>query len=190
MRLRMVCLFGIGLFLFPLIAMAQPQTSSSAWKVASPYPNNPLKTATLDGTAMFKGTRGQAWLTIACRPDEGEASIMLKVDKALAGSFSVDAFEGPGGVGESRRLVRVKFTGSGEAPALNASGAFQEGETFEWTIMPRAGDIRRWVEARGSKVIVTVQQPGKKGAPLKAVFMLPASDQGLREVVEPCMKKK
>lgn len=184
-------LLAVGL----CFATATPSVSTAltaelpAWEISSFYPGNPLKRATLEGTVIFDGARGRAWLVFACRADAGAPTVALWIDKATAERFPVDDFEGSGGLGENVRLVRVRVDNSGVSRAFFSSGSRQEKGVFEWSFGPGRDQPARWLKAAGKTLRVQVRNPARTPGVLEAVFILPTQDQLLREVVMPCLSR-
>ncbi len=175
--------------------MSTPSVSTAltaelpAWQISSPYPGNPLKRATLEGTATFDGAQGRAWLVFSCRADAGAPTVALWIDKATAERFPVDDFEGPGGLGENVRLVRVRVDNTGMSRAFFSSGSRQEKGAFEWSFGPGRDQPARWLKAAGKTLRVQVRNPARTPGVLEAVFILPTRDQPLRDVVMPCLSR-
>ena len=178
-------LSAVCIALLPLLAVAAP---ASGWQVTQPYQGNPLKTAMLTGTAQYLGRQGRATLTVVCRPDAGRPSAQLGIDEKLAGSFPVDPFEGPGGIGEKKRLVRVTLGGDAKPRSFTSTASRQEQIAFEWTFNPPKAEFQRWIKSAGKTITVAVAEPDGKGRQLQATFQLPAVSQPFSEMVMPCLK--
>lgn len=178
-----LCFCGLTRVLFSPIALA---AEPRAWEISGPYQSNPLKRATLAGSAMVGGAVGHAWLVVSCRPGAGLWAA-LRVDGVLAGRFPVDDFEGPGGVGESSRLLKVAMGNNGLERSFFSSGTRQENDIFEWSFALPPSETRCWLDEAGRGLRIFVQRPGAADEPLEAVFILPEQAQPLRELVMPCM---
>ena len=179
-------LCGFGVFFLPAAALAQ---GNPEWNITTPYQGNPLTLATLAGTAQFNNTTGQAWLIVACRPGAGKPEVTLRIDKTLAESFPVDKYEGPGGLGEKMRALRVAMDKGENADTYLAGGARQENGAFQWTFsLPQPG-MERWISAPGTMVTVYIRQAGQMDPRLEATFTLPDSNLDLLDVVTPCWDK-
>ncbi len=179
-----LCFCGLLCVLFlPTALAAEPR----AWEISVPYQNNPLKRAALAGTAAFAGTEGRAWLVVSCRPEAGGPRAALRIDGVLAGRFPVDGFEGPGGAGEKKRLLKVAMENNGLDRSFFSVGTRQENDIFEWSFALPPSEIRCWLNEVGQRLRISVQAPEAGDERLEAVFTLPEQVQPLRELVTPCM---
>src|SRR5579862_1476764 len=79
------------------------QEAPANWRIESPYPNNPLKQALLSGNASHSDLNTKSELQIECRPDADGPRINLILTPSGV-KFDADPFEGPGGLGERRKL--------------------------------------------------------------------------------------
>ncbi|SBW11183.1 conserved exported hypothetical protein [uncultured delta proteobacterium] len=181
--------FFLALFALACFSLTAPAKTPPVWTMDKPYTNSPLQRATLTGTATFNEVQGQAWLIVSCRPDAGKPEVTLRVDKALAESFPVGKYEGPGGVGEKMRLLRVAMDQGESASTYLASGTRQENNTFQWTFTPPQAEMERWINAPGTLVTLYIRQEDAGAPRLEASFVLPASNADLAALVRPCYKK-
>ncbi|MGR2660970.1 hypothetical protein [Chromobacterium haemolyticum] len=169
-----------GLMLGP--ALAAPQ-----WTVSKPYPDKPLQVASLDGEATVGRSRFPVMLELACRADSPPLRMSLHVSDQLGG-WDVRPFEGPGGLGERRKLKLGmaglrRGTDSHFAGWYEADGRF----VFEW---PSQGEFFAWQSATHKELLVTIDGASRKHGKLEARFTLPPSSQAALAVALPCMGKK
>jgi hypothetical protein len=158
----------------------------AAWVVRSPYKNNPLEEAVLEGDAHRNGWTGKAELQLNCRPGNDEVYVEMHLD-ARGSGFDVDPFEGPGGAGEKSKGMTV------EVGALKwtqgFSGFYQENEIFVFSSAMPQDEARAIVAdaAGGQTLKLEIAPADGKGAELKASFPLPHEVKDARKAMEPCM---
>ncbi|AFJ45330.1 hypothetical protein [Shimwellia blattae] len=174
-----------ALFLTAMFSTASLATTH--WVTGSPYPGNPLKTATLQGEAQFGEQRDNAWLVLSCRPDSPPALLTLRVAGALLADFPLDDFEGPDAIGEHTPRVQVLSHEQVQthSQAWTASGAWQE-SNFTWTITPTVQALNQWLHGKDHILRVVISQAAAGKPPLTARFTLPDEPRQAEQVLRPC----
>ncbi|MBJ3815640.1 hypothetical protein F9C28_12055 [Shimwellia pseudoproteus] len=178
-----VMFIAAALILF--IVGSKADTQKTQWTLAMPYPNNPLKTASLPGEAHFHGQRGKAWLVLSCRPDALPARVTLRVERALLAGFPIEDFEGPGADGEHTPWVRVQGHTLEHGHAWTTTGAWHE-QDFTWTITPTSHALHQWLHGKDDLITVVVSQAVTSKPPLTARFILPDNTHQAEQVIQPC----
>ncbi|MGK9168290.1 hypothetical protein KXR53_18410 [Inquilinus limosus] len=178
---RATSLATIGLILATSFGNAAAETPPG-WTVAKPYPDNPLQTATLAGTAKVGDRALPAQLTIGCRPD-ADMTTSLAIPRALG--FDTDPFEGPGGIGERQRRLTIALAGDRSAPR-HVSGWWGEDEVFTFGFSLSREDAERWLSQPGRGLAAEIRPPDAGKPALAFTFRLPDDAAGLKQVVGPC----
>lgn len=169
------------------LLVAQALAAAPQWAVSKPFPDNPLQVASLDGEATVGRSRFPARLELACRADSPPLRLSLHLSDQLGG-WDARPFEGPGGLGERRKL-KLNMTGlrrgvdSHFAGWYEASGRF----VFEWS---SRGEFFAWQSATHKELLVTIDGASRKHGKLVARFALPPSNQAALAAAQPCMGKK
>jgi hypothetical protein len=160
------------------------QEAPANWKIESPYPNNPLKQALLSGNASHSGLNTKSELQIECRADADGPRMNLVFTPAGV-KFDADPFEGPGGLGERRKL-RVSL-GRNEWPH-HFSGYYVESNSFVFSFALLPAEARQITSAASEQQELTITvDPAKEGAPLQFHFTLSAPSDPVRKMVAPCL---
>lgn len=173
---------GVGGLLAGAAWAAAPQ-----WTVSKPLPDNPLQVAGLDGEATVGRSRFPARLEVACRPDSPPLRLSLHVSDQLGG-WDVRPFEGPGGLGERRKL-KLGVSGLRRSVDSHFAGWYETSGrfVFEW---PSQGEFFAWQSATHKELLVTIDGASRKHGKLVARFALPTSSQAALAVAQPCLGKK
>lgn len=175
--------------LLPLLLLtAGTRAETNNWTIAKPWPDNPLKTATLQGSGLTDHSTGNAWLNLSCRGDAPEAAATLKVDATLAAAFPTARFEGPGAAGEKSRQLSARLGGEKPQRGWYSTGSVQENSTFEWAFQPQKAELKHWLGAPMEKLTFYIKTPGKAAQQLVISFTLPESMQNARQAMTACLK--
>ena len=145
----------------------------------------PIREVTLEGRSEHGDRSGRAVLILGCREDARTGWVAIRIPDDGLG-FPIDAFEGPGGVGQRRKLGRL--TGLDGPGSRYLVGTFQQAAfQFDWS--PTRSELRGWLRAAGKPVRLTVAAPSGKHASLSAGFILPGDVSALSETLAPCVKR-
>ncbi len=190
MRCYRFCIFLVALFGLQILALAQEEGTTGAvtdhWVIQQPYgKQNPTKRGLLAGTASSGDHSGRAVLTVDCGGD-GTRTIGVRVrDKELG--FDLSTFEGEDSIGMQKKLFRFAIANN-PATFRNVGGGSKEDEFFALGFNPSLSELRLLISpaSAGKPVIVTVQPPDGKGAPLVIHFQLPSDSAPLQTATAPC----
>lgn len=162
------------------------QANEPAWIVRTPQPNNPLKQAALPGKVRVGEQDAKAELQIDCRPDAGGARLNLQIHTAQL-PFDFVPFEGPGGLGEKRKLVRLMI-GSQPAQAHHASGYHVEKDEFVFSFALSSQEAKRLISGSAARQAASITvQPPKRGNSLSGLFRLPVANEQANSAIAPCI---
>ena len=165
--------------------LAVAQQSPPDWKVASPYPDNPLKQATLSGKATHGPLSDKAEMQLECRPDaDGPRLNLISVPAQL--KFDADPFEGPGGLGER---VKLRLTLGNATWSHGFSGYYVDGKAFAFSFALSDAEARGMANRLAPSVTVAVE-PAKKGTPLVFHFDLPPASAAVSSMIAPCLNRR
>ncbi len=164
--------------------VSHAQSVPATWKIEVPYPNNPLKQARLSGDAVHAGLSTKAELQIECRSDSDGPRINLVFTPKQV-RFEADPFEGPGGLGERRKL-RVAL--GKNAWSHHFSGYYVESDSFVFSFALLPAEAREITSSAPQRHALTITvSPAKEGAPLQFDFTLPANGDPVRKMIAPCL---
>lgn len=170
-------------------AAPAPSGLADAWAIHQPYPNNPLRQATIAGSLTAAGEQRPAELQIECRaPELARLNLLFR---APGMKFKLDPFEGPPGIGQKRKLLQVRL--DHDPPrAYFFNGFYVESDTFVFAVALPRPDLRSIVSSEASTKPVSIQiLPAEgQGEPLVFTFTLPAASVPAQDVARPCMEGK
>lgn len=169
-----------------LIRSAHP-----VWLLEQPYADNPMLTARTYGDSAYGDFHVNATLLVSCHPQTQGAGLTLQIAPAALG-FDSDPFEGPDATANGplhittgkRTTVDHRVSG-----IWTYGGAFQVGTIFAIdTRIPR-DELAYWAsDASRGQPLKLLLAPANAGAkPLTAIFSLPQSNDGLKQVIQPCL---
>ncbi|HKS73571.1 MAG TPA: hypothetical protein VJQ82_10275 [Terriglobales bacterium] len=159
--------------------------ASSSWKVTSPYPNNPLRQALLQGKASHAELSTKAELQLECRPDaEGPRLNLVSLPSQV--KFDADPFEGPGGLGER---IKLRVTLANTTWFHNFSGFYVDNKSFVFSFPLSDAEAKAAANA-SAQLITIVVNPARKGDPLVFRFDLPPASDTVRSMITPCLNKR
>jgi hypothetical protein len=155
---------------------------------------NPLASATLRGVANVEDRTQPSLLVIKCRADDGGAGLWAELGVHRELGFDVDPFEGPGGVGGSKRLLSIAWPGAASESHLVAgwwSAEWPDMFVFSGS-MNRPGSkatlAARVLASAGREVVFTVRDAQGDGQPVKARFHLPVDAAALTDAIQACLR--
>ncbi|WP_143515842.1 hypothetical protein [Pseudomonas sp. R37(2017)] len=161
------------------------------WLLEQPFANNPLLTARTFGDSAYGEYHVKATLQISCHSQTHGASVTLQIAPRSLG-FHSDPFEGPDAAANGPMHITM-----GNRPTLElrvsgfwtSAGAFQVGSIFAiQTHIPRDELAYLASDASRNQPLKLSLVPAKAGAkPLTAEFSLPQSNDGLKQVIQPCL---
>jgi hypothetical protein len=171
------------------IAPTEQTFHPDAWTIQQPYPNNPLRQATISGSVAIAGEARPAQLQIECRAPELARLNLLFHAPGL--KFNLDPFEGPPWIGQKRKLLQIQLDAHPPS-AYFFNGFYVESNTFVFAVAPPREDLRRIVssDAATKSIQVQVLPADRKGDPLQFTFTLPAANAPALDVAKPCIDSK
>jgi len=160
------------------------QQGAMGWRIQSPYPNNPLKQATLAGTASHAGLTAKAEVQLECRPDANGPRLNIVFTPKKV-KFDADPFEGPGGLGERQKLRAMLAKEHWEH---HFSGYYVDADSFVLSLALEPAEARKIADETSEGEILTVSvAPAKAGEVLRLVFHLPQGSDPVRAMLQPCL---
>jgi hypothetical protein len=167
----------------------KPAPRADAWTISQPYPNNPLRQATVLGSVSVAGASREAELQIECRAPELPRVNLLFRSTSL--QFDLDPFEGPPGIGQKRKLLQIQLDAHPRASYF-FSGFYVESNIFVLAIAPPRAKTSEIVSvaSAGKSIRIQVLPADGKGDPLVFNFTLPAASAPALEVAKPCLASK
>jgi hypothetical protein len=189
-RMRVACQIAFTLIALPLWSqqVARPVPRLDAWMISQPYPNNPLRLATLEGSVAIAGETRSADLQIECRaPQLARLNLLFRANL----EFNLDPFEGPPGIGQKRKLLAMPL-GEGPPRTYFFSGFYVESNRFVFAFAPSRADVWGLLsnESAGKPIRIQVSPADGKGDPLIFSFTLPADNAPARNIAQPCVESK
>ncbi|MGH8388855.1 MAG: hypothetical protein ACRESJ_25805 [Pseudomonas sp.] len=161
------------------------------WLLEQPYAENPMLTARTFGDSAYGEYHVKATLQISCHPQTQGAGVTLQIAPHSLG-FHSDPFEGPDATANGPLHITTGNRPAGEyrvSGFWTSAGAFQVGSIFAIeTHLPR-DELAYWASdaSRGQPLKLSLV-PAKAGAkPLTAEFSLPENNDGLKQVIQPCL---
>jgi hypothetical protein len=182
-------LLRLNLVFFPILILGlslfcAAQGSAHAWKIQSPNPDNPLKQAILPGNADHENRVTPAELQLDCRPDADGPRMNLVFAPAPVKS-DADPFEGPGGLGERRKL---RVTLANATWPHHFSGYYVESNSFVFSFALTPAEARQITTSSSQEQSLTITvDPAKPGEPVRFLFRLPTDGAPARAMVAPCL---
>ena len=188
---RIACVPALLLSSSPLQSQEAPKPAprANAWTISQPYPNNPLRQATVVGSVSAAGASREAELQIECRAPELARINLLFRPTSL--QFDLDPFEGPPGMGQKRKLLQMQ-PDADPPVSYFFSGFYIESDVFVLAIAPpreRTSEIVS-VASAGKPIRIQVWPADDKGDPLVFIFTLPATSAPAQDVAKPCLVLK
>jgi len=167
----------------------KPNLHPDEWTITQPYPNNPLRQATITGSVSVAGTSREAELQIECRSPEPPRINLLFRSPSL--QFDLDPFEGPPGIGQKRKLLQIQLDADPPA-AYFFSGFYIESDVFVFATAPLRARMSQIVSAAaaGKPIRIQVSPADGKGDPLVFIFTLPSASAPVRDIARPCLNSK
>lgn len=165
--------------------------AAPVWLLEQPYADSPMLTARTFGGSAYGDYHVKASLEISCSPQSPTASIALQITPAALG-FDVVPFEGPdASANGSLRITTATRTAIEHSVngVWTYGGAFQIGTIFALSAAVPHDELDYWASdaSRGQTLKLSIA-PAKEGdKPLTATFLLPANNNGLKRVIQPCL---
>ncbi|MDZ5698568.1 hypothetical protein [Chelativorans sp. M5D2P16] len=166
-----------------------PALADDAWTVTKPYPDNPLREASIAGKVHVGDSTEQSTLTIGCRADDDGAVMTASFVVPDTLDFQFGMFEGPGGVGEDEELLSVALQDT-DPVTHNVSGWHSDDVEFTFSYLLPQDEASRWREHAGEELTMAVHLATAEDLPpagLRAEFDLPEDARGLSDVIAPCL---
>lgn len=165
--------------------------AAPVWLLEQPYADSPMLTARTFGDSAYGDYHVKASLEISCFPKSPTASIALQITPAALG-FDVAPFEGPDASANGPLRITTA-TRTAVDHSVNGvwtyGGAFQIGTIFALSAAVAHDELAYWASdaSRGQTLKLSIA-PAKEGdKPLTATFLLPANNNGLKRVIQPCL---
>lgn len=162
------------------------------WLLERPDVDSPLlATARTFGDSAYDDFHTKASLEISCHPLSPTAGLTLQIAPETLG-FDSDPFEGPNAnAGGPLRIT----TGTRTANELSVhgvwanAGSFQIGSIFAFSTQVPRDELAYWASdaSRGQPLKLVLAPALAGGKPLTATFTLPADNDGLKKVIQPCL---
>jgi hypothetical protein len=167
----------------------KPAPRADAWTISQPYPNNPLRQATVVGSVSVAGASREAELQIECRAPELPRMNLRFRSTSL--QFDLDPFEGPPGIGQKRKLLQIELDGDPPRKAF-FSGFYVESDIFVIGVAPQRSGMSRLVStaAAAKSLHIQLSPADGKGDPLLFTFTLPKAAAPVEDVARPCFLSK
>ncbi|KGE65972.1 MULTISPECIES: hypothetical protein [Pseudomonas] len=165
--------------------------AAPVWLLEQPYADSPMLTARTFGGSAYGDYHVKASLEISCSPQSPTASLALQITPTALG-FDIAPFEGPDASanGPLRITTATRTTIEHSVNGVwTYGGAFQIGTIFALSAAVPHDELAYWASdaSRGQTLKLSIA-PAKEGdKPLTATFLLPASNNGLKTVIQPCL---
>ncbi|MGA9700466.1 hypothetical protein [Pseudomonas sp.] len=177
-------------------AAADTQIISPAlpvWLVERPNDDGSGLTASVFGDSAYGDYHAKAGLVIGCHPQNPQAALTLLIAPKSLG-FDSDEFEGKDATAEGPLRITAGKR-SGVDLRVNGiwthGGVFQIGTIFALNaITPLPRDELAYLAsdaARGRTLTLSLAPAEEGGKRLTATFSIPSNNQGLKEVLQPCL---
>ena len=162
------------------------------WLLERPDVDNPmLTTARTFGDSAYNNFHTKASLEISCHPRNPTAGLALQIEPQSLG-FDIEPFHGPDA--STSGPLRIA-TGTRTAIELSVSGvwayagSFQLGTVFAFSTQVPRDELAYWASdaSRGQTLKLWLAPAMAGGKPLTATFTLPANNDGLKKVIQPCL---
>ncbi|MGY2273602.1 MULTISPECIES: hypothetical protein [Pseudomonas] len=165
--------------------------AAPVWLLEQPYADSPMLTARTFGGSAYGDYHVKASLEISCSPQNPTASLALQITPAALG-FDVAPFEGADASANGPLRITTATRTAINHPVNGVwtyGGAFQIGTVFALRAAVPHDELAYWASdaSRGQTLKLSVA-PAKEGdKPLTATFLLPANNNGLKRVIQPCL---
>lgn len=165
--------------------------AAPVWLLEQPYADSPMLTARTFGGSAYGDYHVKASLEISCSPQNPTASLALQITPAALG-FDVVPFEGADASANGPLRITTATRTAINHPVNGVwtyGGAFQIGTVFALSAAVPHDELAYWASdaSRGQTLKLSVA-PAKEGdKPLTATFLLPANNNGLKRVIQPCL---
>ena len=165
--------------------------AAPVWLLEQPYADSPMLTARTFGGSAYGDYHVKASLEISCSPQSPTASIALQITPAALG-FDVAPFEGPDASTDGPLRITTATRMAIDHPVNGVwtyGGAFQIGMVFALSAAVPHDELAYWASdaSRGQTLKLSVAPAKEGGKPLTATFLLPANNNGLKRVIQPCL---
>jgi hypothetical protein len=166
----------------PGVALADSQ-----WRIAAPYPGNPLKVAALDGQGTVGRKTFPVVLELSCHPDAAVPRAVLRVPLD-AGGWDMSVFDGAsGGAGQRLRTLAVYSSNRRLLDRPRFSGVHSEPDSFLLNWQPSDGLLAR-IGRPGDGVQLRLTTMHRSQGRLEARFVFPADTSDVISALAPCSK--
>lgn len=182
--------FGCALCLALLLCGLSGGIKAEAqWRVATPYPDNPLKVAVLAGEGRASGSTFPVTLEFSCHPGAAVPRVVLRVPIMVA-DWDFRAFErASSGIAPSRRRDLTVLASNRrviERPVYSGIAADNDASfTFGW--QPGEALLSRLVRGRDG-IQIHLRGMRRSQGQLETRFVLPADDSAMRVALAPCSR--
>lgn len=162
------------------------------WLLERPDVDSPmLTTARTFGDSAYNDFHTKASLEISCHPQSSTGGLALQITPETLG-FDIEPFHGKDA--STRGPLRIA-TGTRTAIelAINGvwayAGSFQIGPIFAFSTHVPRDELAYWASdaSRGQTLKFLLAPAIAGGKPLTATFTLPANNDGLKKVIQPCL---
>ena len=154
--------------------------------------HSPLRSALTAGQSEYGDFRAKATLAIQCYPGQSIAHLALQIAPSSLG-FDSEPFHGKDA--PANGPLRIT-TGAQAAVDHRVSGVWTDAGTFQVgiffsisTALTRE-ELAYWENdaSQGQSLTLELSPATPGGLPLTATFTLPRDNQGLKRVIQPCLK--
>lgn len=165
--------------------------AAPVWLLEQPYANSPMLTARTFGGSAYGDNHVKASLEISCSPQSPTASVALQITPASLG-FDAAPFEGPDASANGPLRITTATRTAIDHPVNGVwtyGGAFQIGTVFALSTAVAPDELAYWASdaSRGQTLKLSIAPANEGDKPLTATFLLPANNNGLKRVIQPCL---
>ena len=164
------------------------------WLLERPDVDSPmLTTARTFGDSTYNDFHTKASLQISCHPQNPTAWLALQITPEPLG-FDIEPFHGKDASTQGP-LRMTTGTRTAIELAVNGvwtyAGSFQIGAVFALSTQVPRDELAYWASdaSRGQTLKLLLAPALAGGKPLTATFTLPANNNGLKKVIQPCLGK-
>ena len=165
--------------------------AAPVWLLEQPYADSPMLTARTFGGSAYGDYHVKASLEISCSPQSPTASLALQITPTALG-FDVAPFEGPDASTDGPLRITTATRTAIDHPVNGVwtyGGAFQIGMVFALSAAVPHDELAYGASdaSRGQTLKLSIAPAKEGGKPLTATFLLPANNNGLKTVIQPCL---
>ena len=161
--------------------------ADNLWSITAPYPENPLKVASLEGKGQVGRVAFPVMLELSCHPDATVPRAVLRVPDSAAGwNFSLyDGIES--GVGQRRRTLSVLGSNRRLLDQPRFSGIKGDRDSYLLSWRPNEALLAH-LGRQGDGVLLRLSGPRRSLGLLEARFVFPADATTMIAALAPCSK--